>query len=103
MEGTERMPRDLARLATLISFISWTVTSQDGHAARLTVSITSLQAAQPALKTSILRFAGISIAPVGMDGARSLHLGVSSRVKRRHSQPVDRNAASCCPLCLPPS
>jgi hypothetical protein len=38
-----------------MSFMSSTVTSQDGQAKRFTVSTTSLQAAQPALKTSTLR------------------------------------------------
>jgi hypothetical protein len=47
-----------------MSFMSWTITSQDGHAARFTVSITSLHTLQPALNTSTFRFVAISIAPI---------------------------------------
>jgi hypothetical protein len=57
------MPRDLARLATLVSFMSWTVSSQDGQAARCITSMTSVQAAHPALNTSIFRFWAIYVAP----------------------------------------
>lgn len=54
--GTERIPRLLARLATLGSFISRTMTSQDGQATRLASLTVSSRAGQPALKISILTF-----------------------------------------------
>ena len=57
--GTDRMPSVFARLATLLSFMSCTVTSHDEHATPLMISIASWQAEQPALKTSILRLLAI--------------------------------------------
>src|SRR5262249_34518658 len=64
-KGTERMPRDLARFATLMSIMSRTIISHDGHAARCTISMTSVQAAQPALNTSIFRFVAIARLAIG--------------------------------------
>lgn len=57
--GTLRIPSAFARLATSMLFISWTITSQEGHAAALTISIVSWHAPQPALNTSILRLFAI--------------------------------------------
>jgi hypothetical protein len=53
--GTDLMPRPLARLDTVGSFISRMVTSQDAHALSLTIVIASWQTGHPALKISILR------------------------------------------------
>ena len=57
--GIERMPRFFARLATVGFFMSRTVTSHDGQATRLMSRMVSSHAGQPALKTSIFRFAAI--------------------------------------------
>ena len=51
--GTERIPSAVARWIVGGAFISRTVTSQDGHATRLTNWIASSQTVQPALKISI--------------------------------------------------
>jgi hypothetical protein len=53
------MPSFFARLATAGFFMSRTETSQDGQAIRLTSRTVSSHAGQPALKTSICRFAAI--------------------------------------------
>src|SRR5260370_19435651 len=59
--GTLRIPKCRARSATSGFRVSRTVTSQDGQADFLTSSIVSKQQGQPALKTSIFLFIGISI------------------------------------------
>ena len=55
------MPRLLARLATSMLFMSWTITSQEVQAARLIISIASVHAAHPALNTSIFRLSVMSL------------------------------------------
>jgi hypothetical protein len=43
---------DSQRLATWMSFMSWTITSHEGHADRLTMAMVSSKAEQPALNSS---------------------------------------------------
>src|SRR5215471_9421637 len=83
------MPRDLARFATLMSIMSRTITSQDGHAARCTISMTSVQAAQPALNTSIFRFVAIAASRYRMlrrtyTLARLQHINTKRRAGSAH-------------------
>src|SRR5439155_27056368 len=72
--GTERTPSALARLATSLSCMSSTITSQDGQAAAFTVSTASLQAGQPALNTSTFRLVAIFPSP----SARSIRTSPAS-------------------------
>src|SRR5437762_9387337 len=85
--GTERTPSVLARLATSLSCMSSTITSQDGQAAAFTVSTASLQAGQPALNTSTFRLVAIfpSPSPASMQIGALLgifHAGKCHRVSR---------------------
>lgn len=59
-EGTVRIPRSSARVATCWSFMSSTVTSQDGQARRWTSSTVFSQAGHPAVNTSTLRLPFVS-------------------------------------------
>src|ERR687885_2171956 len=59
--GTVRIPKLFARRATSGLCISNTVTSQEGHAIRLTSVTVSSQAGHPALKISIVRLVAIVV------------------------------------------
>jgi hypothetical protein len=57
MAGTERMPNELARVATVGSFMSSTAISHDEHESRFTSSTVSLHTGHPALNISIFLLA----------------------------------------------
>src|SRR5262249_42735966 len=64
-KGTERMPRDLARFATLMSIMSRTIISHDGHAAFVGVSLwRAIELAVVAITVSKLRAARCGITMV---------------------------------------
>src|SRR5262249_218261 len=80
--GTERIPSVLARFATSMLFMSCTITSQDGHAARLINSVVSVHVAHPALNTSIFRLSAMFFHRISRDAER-LTLGGNSKVKNQ--------------------
>ena len=100
--GTERIPNPRARPATSGSFMSSTFTSQEGQATRLTKAMVSSHAGQPALNTSIFRFALISSPPFG-HCCRSCFLAMAALLKhKRDTRFEDVFLAAICSRWSPP-